>query len=468
MRPSHCLAAVALSLAACGHVPTPEELATQTTADLESFWKEAVATARITNTMKVRDDFFTSIEGMQRYPESSRPTIPDSSSTESTISDLKVFANRIFTQANVIQQGGSTMEFKVTGAALCTPTSGTGSADSTCVSNVDKLNISVRVVGGSSGLDVTLLLNQTTEVGTVEWITGQSFSVTVDLANAQGASEFVNASLGQDSPFRNLTFVGSGKVQVVLAKRGGTDFETSVNALSDLSGSVTDNDGFTRSGSTPARSPLFYARVSGPTNTLTANVDVGSSAYRGKASDMIFDYNDNTPVSWALSGLTFSASAADDGPRGVSNITAGSGVSTLAYGNQTVASFELNPDMGHKLDVDVTTGAGGLALFTAKPGLSAALVFDFQALPNASQYNSDVQNATYSYALTSSGQPPQVELTRATQTSDGTLKLSTGSLSLSSPSDGNPRNFTAVSCLQWGASQTSNGLLDVFSTVNCP
>src|SRR5438094_627635 len=120
MRQIISIALVALCLAACGRAPTPEELASQTSTEAESFWKEAIVTARITNTMKVRDEFFTNIEGLERYPSSDRPTIPDASKTDDFFSDLKVFATRIFTEANVVDRGGSQMVFRVSGVDICT------------------------------------------------------------------------------------------------------------------------------------------------------------------------------------------------------------------------------------------------------------------------------------------------------------------------------------------------------------
>src|SRR4051794_32392753 len=84
----------------CASPPTPEQLAKTTADDLDNFWQEAVATARITNTMAVRDELFTNLEAMQRYPSSSRPVIPDSSETNNAFDDLRVLTKRVFTQAN--------------------------------------------------------------------------------------------------------------------------------------------------------------------------------------------------------------------------------------------------------------------------------------------------------------------------------------------------------------------------------
>src|SRR5439155_26710317 len=97
-------------------------------------------------------------------------------------------------------------------------------------------------------------------------------AVTINLGNAQKATEFVNATFGTDSPFRDLTLVGTGRVEARVTKRGESDFEGTVSFLTDLSGTVTDNNGFSRSASSPARTPAFSARIDRPTLALTASL----------------------------------------------------------------------------------------------------------------------------------------------------------------------------------------------------
>lgn len=457
-------------LFACGKPPTPEELAASTTQDLEDFWKEAVATARLTNTMQVRDEMFANIEGLQRFPSMTRPTIPDSSGSNEAISDMKVITSRVFSETNVIQRGGTSITFRLTGKDLCTPVKGNFNADQRCIDNTDKLKISLRATAGSAGIDITLLLNDAIELGTVTVAKGISVGVVVDLGSAQKASEFVNQTLGNDSPFTQLTFVGEGKVEVKLRKHGTSDFEASVSFLSDVSGTVTDNNGITRSGKSPMRSPLTSARIDGPNKTLTAVVDVGPTEFRGRWSDF-FSSKLTDAMTWSLSGLTLKATAKDGAERTVTGISTGEGPSTLKFGEVVVASFDLNTNLRRKFDLDVSTGSSGLVAITARPGITSTLAFTLQPLANAGQQiQAELLNTTYQWDFTSTDQAPKIELTRSTQSTDGAWKLVNGTVSLSSPGGGSARVFNAVTCMNFRTAQLTsqqNPLLDVFTTQTC-
>lgn len=456
---------------ACGKPPTPEELAAQTTTDVEDFWKEAVATARITNTMQVRDELFSNIEGVQRYPGSSRPTIPDSSTTTEAFGDFRTIATRVFKEGNVTERGGTMLTFRVTGMDFCTPVHGTSTASSTCVANVDKLKLLIRASAGSSGTDLTLLLNETIELGTVQIQKGVSFGVTVDLGNAQKASEFVNTTLGRDSPFTRLTFVAAGKVEAKLKKWGPSDFEATVSFLSDVSGTVTDDVGYTRSGKSPSRAPLASARIDGPNKTLTASVDVGATEYRGIWADF-FDYKIKSPMTWTLAGLTLRASAKDGGARTVTGLSFGDGSSTLKFGEVVVAAFDFNPNAKRQVDLELSTGGSGLDALTVRPGISSTVALTLQAVANAGQQvDATLLNSTYQYVLSASDNAPQFELTRVTQSQDGAWKLTHGSVALSTPAGGSTRTFNAVSCMTFRTRQlmsNENALLDLFTTFPCP
>ncbi len=437
---------VPLLVLACAKPPTPEELAKQTADDLDSFWQEAVATARVTNTMAVRDELFTDIEGMQRYPSSSRPTIPDSSTTNDAFDDLRVLTKRVFTQANVTESGGSTITFRVTGTDLCTPLRGSFNADTTCVKNVDSLKLAVRAVGGTNGLDVTLLVNDKIEIGTVEILKGVSVSATVDLANAKGASEFVNSTLGQSSPFRKLTFDGSGKIEVKLKKYAASDFEATVSFLSDLKGTITDDNGFTRSGSAASRTPAIALRVSGPDKSVSATIDLGASDFHGIWSDF-FDYQLKQPMVWSLSGLTVKAKVKDGDAR-TATVSTGSGANTLSYAGQNVVTASLNPDAKNSFDIALSTGASGLSAVTVKPGITFALAFNLQPVKTAgSQIDDALLNSTYTYALTANDGAPKFELNKTSKTIDASWQLVNGAATLTGSSTGSPRVFTGPQCV---------------------
>jgi len=456
MRILSLAASVALLSSACGKPPTPEELAEQTSTDVDNFWQEAVATARITNTMTVRDELFTTLEGLQRYPSSSRPVLPDSSTTSDAFADFKVLAKRVFSQANLLESGGTTARFRISGNDVCTPLRGNFNVDTTCVKNVDSLKMAIRAVGGTAGVDLTFLVNDTIEVGTVQILKGVSVSATVDLANARAASEFFNSSLGMESPFRSVTFDGTGKVEVKLKKFGPSDFEASVSFLTALTGSITDNQGFTRSGASAARSPVFALRIEGPAKSVTTTVDVGASEFRGLWSDF-FDDKLKSPMFWALSGVGVKAAVKDGGAR-TATIWVGGGGNTLSFGNDQVVSFTLNPNAQNRFDLDFSTGSSGLSAVTVRPGILAALAFNLQPVAAAGSMSIDpaILNATYSYDLASSDNAPKLELTKPTMMLDASWRLTNGKLTLSG--SGTPRVFTGPQCVAFRQSSLSTGM----------
>ena len=456
----------------CAPPPTPQELVAKTSTDVQDFWKQALATARITNTMRVRDEFFTNIEGLQKSTPSSRPTIPEATGSEDTFADVSIITTRVFTDANVTVRGGSQLTFRLTGKDLCTPLHGFLAPDSKCVANVDNLKMAVRADAGSNGVTVTWLLNDTIELGSVEILTGTAVAVKVDLGNAQKASEFVNATLGQDSPFTRLTFVGAGKVEARLRKWGPSDFEASLSILSDVSGTVTDENGFSRSGKSPARSPLIAGRIDGIQKVLTATVDVGSSEFRGLWSDF-FDSKLKTPMTWALAGLTLKAMLKDGGDRTVTGISFGDAASTLKYAETTVASVDLNPLDKRRFDLAITTGSGGLDAFTVRPAILGTLALTLQTVANAgSNIDSALLNSTYEYDFTASDKTPQFELIRPTQNINAGWKITDGNFSLSSPSFSPAQTFTAPNCMTFRSGgplmPNQSPLLELFTPQPCP
>jgi hypothetical protein len=450
----HIWLVVPLAILACAKQPTPEELAKKTADDLDTFWQEAVATARVTNTMSSRDELFSDIEGMQRYPSTTRPTIPDSSSTNEAFDDLRVLTKRVFTEANVIDKGGSQITFRVTGTDLCTPLRGSFNASTSCVKNVDSLKIALRAVGGTNGIDVTLLFNDKIEIGTAEILTGSSVSVAVDLANAKAASEFVNSTLGQDSPFRDLTFDGSGKLEVKLKKWATSDFEATISFLSDLKGTVTDNNGFTRSGSAAAKSPAVALRVNGTEKSVSGTIDFGASDFHGMWSDF-FDYKLKDAMVWTLSGLTVKAKVKDGDAR-TATFALGSSANTLSFGGQNVVSVTLNPGAKNGFDVVLSTGNSGLSAATVSPGITFALNFNLQAVKNAgSQIDDALLNSLYTYELSAGDSAPKFELNKISKTIDASWQLTNGTLSLTGSNNGNPRSFTGPQCIAFRQNRSS-------------
>jgi hypothetical protein len=465
MRSPRFLATLVVLVVGCTKPPTPEELAEQTASDLDAFWQEALATARITNVMKVRDEFWTNIEGLQRNPPSSRPVIPDSSFSNDLVADAKVLTKRVFTSANVTQQGTSSISFRVTGTDLCTPLRGGVTADTRCVTQIDKLKLAIRVSGINGGYQMELLVNDTLPVGTVQIVKGVSVAATADLANARPAAEFINSTLGMDSPFSGTTMDGAGTVEGKLFKHGPSDFEVTVTFSTDLSGTLTDNRGVTRSAKSAARNPVFALRIDGQNKHITSTIDIGSSEYRAVWSDFFYSNPQlTTPMIWALSGGTLKADLKDDGPRSFTGIGVGQGANTLSFGNDVVASVTLNPSSQNRFDLDFGSGSSGLYAVTVRPGIAFNLSFNFQVVANAGMTGIDqnLLSSSFLYELSSSDQAPKFELNRPATNIDASVKLANGTVTLSG--NGSPRAFSAVSCMAFRnyLSSGMNPFLDIW------
>lgn len=466
------LLALTALLAACG-VPTPREIALQTSADSKSLVREALETGQQTNAWDSLDKLYGS--------SSSRPKMPESTASDSALDVLSQYSDRIFADSNVVDKPFGAEVFALSGAILCTDPQASYPPSPDCVQKVDSLQLRIKV---SSGLDFTLQVGPNhLEPLVLKLRTRSSISVEVDLEAAEKAMLFVNTELGNSSPLNGATLTAKGRLELKLQRNGDHDFTLSQSNLAAIDFKLVDANGVVRSYVSDSKSPVYSLRIEGPARKATVvmdqprteahalSTDYGGSSIAISNPDGGITYQNvpAVPVAMKLSGLSAQLVVQDGKDPQLTHVGLGDDQSSITYDGHPLVTVDLNRSMGRHFDVAIKPSSTGLRL-DVTPGIELIVHTVFSVLPAVYKANAAYADTTFTASFKASSGPASVDFVNGTANSSSAVRISAGTLTLSSTQPGEaPRTFSAGTCLGGGSSSSSsNPVLDTFSSVPCP
>jgi hypothetical protein len=341
-----------------------------------------------------------------------------------------------------------------------------------CADQLTKLQVRVSLRADGDGVRLTILLGpQPLELSSII-IHSDLIAVEEDLPKAYAASQYVDQTLGTDSPtgttqFENLT----GVLRVSLQKNGDKKVTFTYSVLSAIHVATHQTDGTLGPDVTMAASdPTFQITGDGNAQSLTVKVDMG-------ALDVLGDWDPqgtlpaNRDLHVGIGELTGQATYTEGQQQFV--ITGlGIGETVIDVHQSRIFDLDLNPNDMHRFDLTLSADQTQQALAQVTPRFDLSLGFDYAAI--ASDYTtppaSYLLDETYRFDLENGGGTSGVTGANASGTFPGGLKVTAGTLTISSNKATDAVVVPAGKCLTGNNTPApgAHPLLGKLAVVDCP
>jgi len=450
---------VALGGVGCSDAPTAQEVSDATATRTGEMVRAASASARVMSEMSSFESLSSAATLLQGsfggVPVTGSPatpcTEPDGDCSpmpanpvpvDPAVADAqaalleKYLRERIFTQENVEGTEGDSTVFRLQGEDVCT-TSASVPAAPECVQAVDKMELRIRATpADDKGMDLGLLIGPDRAEPMVLSFGQKTMAVVVDLAGAKDAVKFLDPAAAQGLPR-----VMVGRVELRLTENGEQDvsFSTGIlNAVQIEVGEGTAAQAF----STARAVPLSELRMNAKTKTVSFDLNLGTTEYRGAYGGT--SALANKPVVYSLSGLSFAFNA-QEGKEDfvIAHVGLGDAQSYMSLDGTKVFTADLNALSNRHFDLNLSKGADGLPLVRVLPEFDLATKFflaPLKADPMA-QVPAFYEDQSYRVRL-SGGRAPSIRPVQANTTTgfpgglqvvSGELKLEGGSSAVTVP-----------------------------------
>ena len=414
------------------------------TVDSAGFVGESQSFADLANTFGVVGDMFVGADGGDAaVPVDNHQ---DSGLTGQDVADF--LTENVFTPANYEGDG----VFLVAGAALCE-----NDFDPVeCAAEVDAVEIRVHAELAAEGLDLTLLIGPERYSPIALELRSNSVAVVLNLGQAANALVHTLNVTGEEAI--ELPSVLEGVVALTLTVDGpmAITAASSIRSAINIRGTLPE-DGGAYSFTSEAADPLFSVSVDGVTKSATIALALGNTTLSLPYNQVATSSN-TEDFTIDLKGLSGTLAIAEgDTSLTLSNLGLGSGESTIRRGATKLLGVTL-PAFTMTVDPVAETLA-------FDPSFDFTLDAKLQTLADEGEDIPSVfLNDTYGITISDTIQP--VEETLDT---DGTIKVVTGTMSLTAASDDSDVTVAAGQCLVLvDPPQGSHEILGNLAAGSCP
>lgn len=272
----------------------------------------------------------------------------------------------IFTDANHVGDG----VYDIPSSLACTTTVYDENGDETqeidpdCVQSWDKIDLRIRVAEDGDTLRFAFQVGANHDEPLELGLASDQLSLTVDLDEAEAATETLASAFGEQAPNARL----AGRVTGALTVLGTAHVEASLTVNRAIAIAVGENgvdlDGADATRFSTAAGKIIAVELDGNAGTGAFELGIGETAAH-IPGDEAFDLD--------LAGATLRAEASA-GQLALTNISLGSRTTTLRKNGALAMSIDLNPDDGRTLNATITGDAStGEATLEVSPKLDARM-----------------------------------------------------------------------------------------------
>ena len=292
----------------------------------------------------------------------------------------------------------------------------------------------------------------------------------MDLPNAYQATQVIEQTLGTDSPSEAHFDALTGKIRVAVHKDGDKKVTFSGSVLEAIHiGTLDSAGGLGPDVKLAASDPTIAVTADGKLQALTVKVDMGALDVLGDWDPMSVA-SPNRDLRVQVGGLhgqaTFTEASDEIVATGV-----GVGATSVSVRGARIFDLGLNPNDAQPLRCARVRqrrradGGAADAALRSRPRLPPGAVAAEYTTPPASYYLDE----TYGVLLDNGGAAASVAAAPATSTFGGGIKVTAGTLTISSTGAPQPVVVPAGKCLTGGATVPAGAhpVLGAFSVVDC-
>lgn len=309
----------------------------------------------------------------------------------------RYLSQRVFVDANVETQDGTSITYRLAGGAVCPFDAADGkhlvavpgsTIDASCVEQVDAYQLRIKASEPDPAtLRLALLVGPNRSGPLSLELTRTSVAAVVDLAGVQGALQFAHAvDASVAVPQGTMAGVVDLKIAVSASIGDRADVVVSSSVRQPVTLSVRTDLGEDVSFSTAAKDPWASLEIDTIAMKVAARLDVGATRLSGPYT--VPGATASKPLAITASGLSLAYQAQDGQPGDftVANLGLGDGTSTITYGADRVLAVDLSPRR-FAVSLRDDPASPGDTIFTFDPGAASEVdlttTFDLAPLGNA-------------------------------------------------------------------------------------
>jgi len=342
--------------------------------------------------------------------------------------------------------------------------------DTTCVDDLTRLEVRVSLRADGDGGRLAILIGPQAIELSVFIIHSDLVALEMDLPKAYEASRVIDQTLGAESPTESQFDALTGKIRLAVHKDGERKVTFSGSVLDAID--IGTLDGVGQVGpeiKLAASDPTIAVTADGMLQALTVTVNMGALDALGDWDPMgVASRNRDmrVQVGGVYGTATFTESTDEIVAKGV-----GIGpVSVDAHGAR-ILEIGLNPNDMRRFDARVSVNAAGQpeAQLTPRFDLDVGYHLGLVASEFTTPPESYFLDETYGVLLDNGGAPASVAAAPATTTFGGGIKVTAGTLTISSTGAPAPVVVPAGKCLTGGATPPAGAhpVLGEFQVVDC-
>jgi len=344
--------------------------------------------------------------------------------------------------------------------------------DQHCVDQLTRLEVRISLRADGDGVRLAILVGPQRLELSVFTIHSDLLALDVDLPKAYAATQYIDQTLGSDSPMNGTQYEAlMGKLRLAVHKDGEKKVTGSYSVLQAIRIATHDANGNVGPDvSMGASDPTLAVTADGVNESLTVKVAVATLDEKGTWDPMGTGIanRDLHVVIGALTGQATFTEASDQ-----------LAIKGLGFGDVTVDAhcarlfdLSLNPNDGHRFDLTLSADANDQALAEVVPRFDLALGFHLGAVASelSSPPASYLVDETYGVDLDNGGAAAGVTGAPASGTFTGGLKVTAGTLTISSSKAPAPVVVPAGKCLtgQNTPPPDAHPVLGKLAVVDCP
>jgi hypothetical protein len=339
-----------------------------------------------------------------------------------------------------------------------------------CVEDLERLEVRVSLRADGDGARLGILIGPGRIPLSVFIIHSDLLALEMDLPNAYLATQVIEQTLGTDSPSEARFDALTGKIRVAVQKDDDKKVTFSGSVLEAIHiGTLDAAGGVGPDVKLAASDPTIALRADGKLQALIVKVDMGALDVLGDWDPMgvAFANRDLRVQVGGLHGQATFTEASDE----IVATGVGVGATSVSVRGARIFDLGLNPNDANRFDARVFVNAAGQTEAQLTPrfdldlGFHLGLVAAEYTTPPAPYYLDE----TYRVLLDNGGAATGVAAAPATSTSGGGIKVTAGTLTISSTGAPQPVVVPAGTCLTGGAPVPAGGhpVLGAFSVVDC-
>jgi len=342
--------------------------------------------------------------------------------------------------------------------------------NTSCVDDLGRLEVRVSLRADGDGVRLGILIGPGRLPLSVFVIHSDLLALEMDLPSAYQATQVIEQTLGTDSPSDAHFDALTGKIRLAVHKDGDRMVTFSASVLEAIHiGTLDSAGGVGPDVKLAASDPTIAVTADGKLQALSVKVDMGALDVLGDWDPMSVA-SPNRDLRVQVGGLhgqaTFTEASDDIVATGV-----GIGATSVSVRGAHIFDLGLNPNDANRFDARVFVNAAGHTEAQLTPrfdldlGFHLGLVAAEYTTPPASYY----LNETYGVLLDNGGAATGVAAAPATSTFGGGIKVTAGTLTISSTGAPQPVVVPAGKCLTGGAAVPAGAhpVLGAFSVVDC-